>query len=54
MAGPIEASADGDLMARQDKIHIVADVVTFFLFDDMKVLQSLIVQEHVFHALRFK
>ena len=32
----------------------VADVVTFFLFDDMKVLQSLIAQEDVFHALRFK
>ena len=32
----------------------VADVVTFFLFDDMKVMESLIVQEDVFHALRFK
>jgi len=32
----------------------VADVVTFFLFDDMKVLQSLISQDEVFHALRFK
>ncbi len=31
----------------------VADVVTFFLVDDMKVLQSLIFREDVFQALRF-
>ncbi len=34
--------------------NAVADVVTFFLFDDMKVMQSLLFQDAVFHALRFK
>ena len=34
--------------------NAVADVVTFFLFDDMKVMQSLLFQDGVFHALRFK
>ena len=32
----------------------VADVAIFFLFDDVKVLQPLIVDEAVFHALKFK
>jgi hypothetical protein len=32
----------------------VADVVTFFLYDDIKVLQTLLVQDAVFHALKFR
>jgi len=32
----------------------VADVVIFFLYDDIKVLQALLVQDAVFHALTFR
>ncbi|PYP96695.1 MAG: hypothetical protein DMD34_05015 [Gemmatimonadetes bacterium] len=32
----------------------VADVAIFFMFDDVKVMPSLVTQERVFHALRFK
>ena len=32
----------------------VAEVAIFFLFDDVKVLQPLLVEDAVFHALRFK
>jgi hypothetical protein len=32
----------------------VADVAIFFLFDDVTVLQPLVVEDAVFHALKFK